>query len=267
MKILVTGGTGTLGQLVVPRLRDAGHSVRVLSRQSHTATEGIEYLSGDLITGEGIESAVSGAEIMVHLAGTRKGDEDKARHLVAAARRTGTPHLVYISVVGAERVPVTSPIDRAMFGYFESKLAAERIVADSGLPWTTLRATQFHQSMLALVQQMIKLPVIPAPARWRFQPIDAGEVADRLVELAQGRPSGLVQDIAGPRIYELADLVRSYLRLRGKHRLILPVWTPGKAAHAVRAGANLAPDRAVGRRTWEDYLAGRMITPNNASRG
>jgi uncharacterized protein YbjT (DUF2867 family) len=265
VKILVTGGTGTLGRLVVPRLRDAGYEVRVLSRQSQAAAQGIEYLGGDLATGEGIEAAASGVEIIMHLAGTRKGDEDKARHLVAAASRRGTPHLVYISVVGAERVPVSSRIDRAMFGYFESKLATEQVVADSGLPWTTLRATQFYQSLLALVQQMIKLPVVPVPAGWRFQPIDAGEVADRLVELAQGKPSGLVQDIAGPHIYEMADLVRSYLRVRGKHRLILPVWTPGKAARAVRAGANLAPSRAVGRRTWEDFLAGRIITPNSAS--
>jgi uncharacterized protein YbjT (DUF2867 family) len=267
VKILVTGGTGTLGQLVVPRLRDVGHSVRVLTRQSHAADEGIEYVNGDLTTGRGIEAAISGTEIIVHLAGTRKGDDDKARHLVAAALRTGTPHLVYISVVGAERVPVSGPIDRAMFGYFESKLATERVVADSGLPWTTLRATQFHQSMLALVQQMIKLPVVPVPADWRFQPVDAAEVADRLVDLALGPPSGLVPDIAGPRGYEMAELVRSYLRVHGKHRLILPVWTPGKAARAVRAGANLAPNRAVGRRTWEDFLAGRIITPGSASRG
>jgi uncharacterized protein YbjT (DUF2867 family) len=264
VKILVTGGTGTLGRLVVPRLRDAGQSVRVLSRQSHAGAQGIESVIGDLATGEGIESAVSGAEIIVHLAGTRNGDEDKARHLVAAATRTGTPHLVYISVVGAERVPVSSPLDRAMFGYFESKLAAERVVANSGLPWTTLRATQFHESLLKLVQQLAKLPVIPVPAGWKFQPVDAAEVAARLVELALGVPSGLVQDIAGPHVDEMAELMRSYLRIRGKHRLILPVWTPGKAARVVRAGANLAPGRAVGR-TWEDFLAGRMITPDSTS--
>ena len=99
--------------------------------------------------------------------------------------------MVFISVVGADRIPVTSWIDRAMFGYFTSKLTAERIVADSGLPWTTLRATQFHESLLALVQKMAKLPVIPVPAGWSFQPIGAGEVADRLVELALGTPSAL----------------------------------------------------------------------------
>ncbi|MFH7813401.1 SDR family oxidoreductase, partial [Acetobacter lovaniensis] len=79
---------------------------------------------------------MQGAEIVVHCAGSRKGDEDKARHLIQAASRAGTRHLVYISVVGADRIPMTSGIDRAMFGYFGSKLAAERIVADSGLPWT-----------------------------------------------------------------------------------------------------------------------------------
>jgi uncharacterized protein YbjT (DUF2867 family) len=256
--ILVTGGTGTLGRLVVPRLRDDGCDVRVLSRRSREGGEGIEFVTGDLATGEGIEAAVEGTEIIVHCAGSTKGDEDKARHLVRAASRAGARHLVYISVVGADRIPVVSGIDRAMFGYFAAKLAAEKVIADSGLPWTTLRATQFHDLTLLTVRQLARLPVIPAPAGWRFQPVDPGEVAARLVELALGRPAGLVPDIAGPRAYELADLVRSYLGARGKHRPILPVRLPGRAARAFRAGANLAPDRAVGRRTWEDFLADEL---------
>src|SRR5260221_14029824 len=132
--ILVTGGTGTLGRLVVPRLRDAGCKVQVLSRRSREAGEGIEFVTGDLATGEGIEAAVEGAEIIVHCAGSRKGDEEKALNLVRAASRAGERHLghlVYISVVGADRIPVVSGIDRAMFGYFASKLAAERVVAGS----------------------------------------------------------------------------------------------------------------------------------------
>jgi uncharacterized protein YbjT (DUF2867 family) len=265
----VTGGTGTLGRLVVPRLRDAGCKVRVLSRHSHNAEEGIEieYVIGDLATGEGIEAAVDGAELIVHLAGSNKGDEDKARHLVPAASRTGARHLVYISVVGADRIPVVSGVDRAMFGYFASKLAAERVIAGSGLPWTTLRATQFHDLMLTTARQMARLPVVPVPSGFRFQPIDAGEVADRLVELALGTPAGLVPDIAGPKVYGMADLVRGYLRARRKHRLLVPVRLPGKAARAYRAGANLAPERAVGRRTWEEFLADRVSSSSdNGSR-
>ena len=257
--ILVTGGTGTLGRLVVRRLRDAGANVRVLSRRSHKSGDGIEFMTGDLATGEGLEAAVNGVEIIVHCAGSAKGDEDKTRNLVQAASRAGAPHLVYISVVGAERIPVVSGVDRAMFGYFASKRAAEKVVEDSGLPWTTLRATQFHDAMLLMARQMAKLPVIPVPADFRFQPVDAREVAARLVELSLGKPSGLVPDMGGPRVYGVAELIRGYLRaVKRRRRLILPVRLPGKGAHAYRAGANLAPERAVGHRTWEEFLAERV---------
>ena len=105
---------------------------------------------------------------------------------------------------------------------------------------------------------MAKLPVVPVPAGFRFQPVDTDEVADRLVELALGAPAGLVPDLAGPRVYAMAELVRGYLQARRKHRPIVPVRLPGKAARAFRAGANLAPDRAVGRRTWEEFLAEQL---------
>jgi uncharacterized protein YbjT (DUF2867 family) len=262
--ILVTGGTGRLGRHVVPRLQEAGGKVRVLSRRAREAGDGIEYMTGDLATGEGTEAAADGAEIIVHLAGTAKGDQDKARHLAQAAARAGARHLVYISVVGADRVPVVSAADRAMFGYFAAKLAAEHAVAGSGLPWTTLRATQFHDAMLTTARQMAKLPVIPVPAGVRFQPVDTDEVAARLVELALGAPAGLVPDLAGPRVYPMAGLLRAYLRARGKHRLMVPVRLPGGAARALRAGANLAPDRAVGRRTWEDFLADELSSPSGS---
>jgi uncharacterized protein YbjT (DUF2867 family) len=264
--ILVTGGTGTLGRLVVPRLRDAGCHVRVLSRRSHEAGDGIEFMIGDLATGEGLEAAVEGIGTVVHCAGSAKGDQDKARNLVRAASRAGAQHLVYISVVGADRIPVVSGVDRAMFGYFAAKRAAENVVADSGLPWTTLRATQFHDLILTLARQLAKLPVMPVPAGVRYQPVDAGEVAARLVELSLGKPSGLVPDIGGPRVYELTELLRSYLRASHRHRLLMPVRLPGKAARAVRAGANLAPEQAVGHRTWEDFLAVSHLSDRSAGR-
>ncbi len=257
--ILVTGGTGTLGRLVVRRLQDAGCNVRVLSRRSHKSGDGIEFMIGDLATGEGLEAAANGVETIVHCAGSAKGDEDKTRNLVRAASRVGAPHLVYISVVGADRIPVVSGVDRAMFGYFASKRAAEKVVEDSGLPWTTLRATQFHDLILTVAQQLAKLPVCPVPAGFRFQPVEADEVAARLVELSLGEPSGLVAEMGGPRVYGAAELLRSYLRAtKRRRRPILPIWVPGKAARAFRAGANLAPEQAVGRRTWEEFLADRV---------
>ena len=256
--ILVTGGTGTLGRALLPRLRG---DVRVLSRQARE-----DCVQGDLKTGEGIDAAVAGADVIVHCAGTGKGDEHTTATLVEAAQRAGSPHIVYISVVGADRIPVVSRTDRAMFGYFASKRAAERVIAESGLPWTTLRATQFHDLAFSAVSAMAKLPVIPVPRGVRLQPVDTGEVAARLAELAAGPPAGLVEDIAGPRVYGMDELLRSYLQAVGKRRLLVGMPLPGGAARAFRAGANLAPERSVGMRTWEQYLADRVASVNAPQR-
>lgn len=251
--ILVTGGTGTIGHLVVSRLQDAGWSVRVLSRSSHRgAADGVEYVTGDLLQDEGIEAAVDGLEIIVHLAGGQgaKGDEEATRNLVRVASRVGVGHLVYISVVGADRIPL---------GYFRNKLAGEHAVVDSGVPFTTLRVAQVHDLVLTVVQKMAKLPVIPVAGGLRFQPVDADEVAARLVELTLDTPAGRVRDLAGPAVYEMADLIRGYLQAHGKHRLLMPLRMPGKAGRAYRAGENLSPEGAdAGKRTWEDFLAERV---------
>ncbi|MFI9100783.1 SDR family oxidoreductase [Streptomyces fildesensis] len=248
--ILVTGGTGTLGGHVVPLLRAAGREVRVLSRQHRESVEGVAYVSGDLLKGEGIEAAVDGVDVILHLVGGPKGDDEATRNLMRAASRAGVRHVVYISVIGTDKMPL---------GWFQAKLGAERAVAESGIPWTTLRAAQFHELVLTVVEKMGKLPVIPVPGGLRFQPVDSREVAARLVELTLGEPAGLVPDLAGPKVYGMADLSRGYLQARGKHRLMMPVRMPGKAGRAYRAAENLSLDgAAVGERTWEDFLAERV---------
>ncbi|MGW4891221.1 SDR family oxidoreductase [Kitasatospora sp. NPDC004240] len=247
--ILVTGGTGTLGRHVVPLLTEAGHHVRVLSRHPHEAADGVAYVAGDLVRGEGVDAAVAGADIVLHLAGGPKGDDVATAHLVRAAQRARVRHLVHISVIGVDRVPLA---------WFRMKLAAEEAVTGSGLPWTVLRAAQFHDLALTVVDKMTKLPVVPAPGGLRWQPVDARDVAARLVELTLDEPAGLVPDLAGPAVYDLGDLARSYLRARGKRRPLLPVRMPGKVGRAYRAGDNLTlrgADR--GHRTWEEFLAER----------
>ena len=256
--ILVTGGTGTLGRHVVRRLSEAGHDVRVLTRQAGKQEHGIRFITGDLLAGADVGAAVNGVGTIIHCAGSNKGDEVATQNLVQAAAGTGRPHLVYISVVGAERMPVTGRIDRIMFSYFDMKREAEQVVAGSGLPWTTIRATQFHDLIFMVVEMMAKLPIIPVPSGVAFQPVDTGEVAERLVELALGQPSGLVADIAGPRIFSMAELIRGYLERTHRRRLLLPLRLPGKAARALRAGANLAPEQATGTRTWEEFLADQL---------
>jgi uncharacterized protein YbjT (DUF2867 family) len=244
--ILITGGTGTLGKLVTARLAAAGYDLRLLSRGRHEPPTGIEHVTVDLLAGRGVASAMVGIDTIVHLAGGPKNDGLVTRNLMQAAQRAGVRHIVAISAIGADRMPL---------GYFRAKREAEQAIAGSGIPSTTVRAAQFHELCLALVQKISALPVIPAPSGMRFQPIAADEVADRLVELASAQPAGLVADLPGPEVQELGDLVRIFLKIRGKHRWLLPVRMPGKAGRAYRAGDNLSRQRVVtGTRTWEQFL-------------
>ncbi|MFE5585726.1 SDR family oxidoreductase [Kitasatospora sp. NPDC056531] len=253
--VLVTGGTGTLGRQVVPLLRAAGRPVRVLSRRERAAEDGVAYVRGDLLgdpaeAGARLDEALAGVDTVLHLAGGPKGDDEATRRLVAAARRAGVRHLVYISVIGADKVPL---------GYFRAKLGAEEAVAGSGLPYTVLRAAQFHDLAFSVVGKMAKLPLVPAPGGVRWQPVDVREVAARLVELALDAPAGAVPDLAGPRVYGMGELTRGYLAAQGRSRKQLPVRVPGKVGRAYRAGANLTLAGAErGRRTWEEFLSERL---------
>jgi uncharacterized protein YbjT (DUF2867 family) len=220
----------------------------------------MQFFVGDLVTGAGVDEAVQGVETIIHCAGNFKSDAVMTRNLVQAARKAGAPHLVFISVVGTDRIPVVG-LGRLAFAYFAAKREAEEVVANSGLPWTTLRATQFYDLFLIVGKAVAKLPLAPFAAGFRFQPVDSDEVAARLTALAQGEPAGVVPDLGGPRVYPMSDLVRSYLRAVRRRRLLLPLWIPGKTARVVRAGGNLVapalPAVPTGTGTWEEFLAAR----------
>ena len=240
--ILVTGGTGTLGRLVTERLRSDGHEVRVLSR--HTQPYAVDLRKG----GAGLEAAVAGVDTIVHCATTQTGgDEKAAENLVAAARRAGVGHLVYISIVGVDRVP---------YPYYRTKFAVEKLIEESGLGWTVLRATQFHDLLVMVFKALAKLPVLLLPARVSDQPIEVAEVAARLAELAAGAPAGRVEDMGGPEIRTFESLARAYLKATGRRRAVVnvPLW--GRAYREFRSGGHLAPEHAVGKGTFEEYLAG-----------
>ncbi|MGW0291954.1 SDR family oxidoreductase [Streptomyces tuirus] len=241
--ILVTGGTGTLGRLLTERLRADGHEVRVLSRHS-------QPYAVDLREGTGLAAAVTGVDTIVHCATSpRGGDELAARNLIEAARQAGVPHLVYISIVGVDRVP---------FGYYRTKLAVERMIEESGLGWSVLRTTQFHDLVLRILRGSAKLPVMLLPAGVADQPIEAAEVAVRLAEIATGEPTGRVPDMGGPEIRTFPELAQAYLRASGRRRPLLNVRLVGTTYQRFRAGGHLAPKRAVGKVTFEQFLASRF---------
>src|SRR5215831_18613913 len=154
-QILVTGGAGHLGRLVVKHLSQAGYRVRGMSRRANPGEQwpGAEWKQADLVTGAGLPRAVQGMDVVVHLAG--KGnwqvDFEGTRRLVNAARQVGVSHLVFISVVGIDRVPWAGG---------KAKLASEDLISHSGIPWSILRATQFDYGIDLLLQILTKLPLV-----------------------------------------------------------------------------------------------------------
>ncbi|MFJ3577831.1 SDR family oxidoreductase [Streptomyces rubiginosohelvolus] len=246
--ILVTGATGTLGRQVAERLRTEGADVRGLSRRSPS-------YAVDLRDGQGLDAAVEGADVIVHCASTPRGGDDRAAgFLINAAKRAGTPHLVYISIVGVDRLPL---------GYYTVKHRVERMIEDSGLGATILRTTQFHDLALRILSGAARLPVLPVPAGVSLQPVDSGEVADRLTALALAGPprSGRVPDLGGPEVRTLTDLAGAYLRATGRRRRVVPVRLAGRAYAGYRRGDHLAPEHAGGTVTFEEFLDRRHRHP------
>ncbi|THA24397.1 NAD-dependent epimerase/dehydratase family protein [Streptomyces sp. RKND-216] len=249
--ILVTGGTGRLGRPLVTRLLADEAPVRVMSRRPRPAGDDrpYEWAQADLGRDAGVDAAVRGAGTIVHCA-TGARDVELTRRLMRAVRAAGAegeaPHVVLISIVGIDDVP---------FPYYRSKLASEGLVVSSGLPWTLLRATQFHDLIATLVTAQRRLPAVLAPRGFRFQPVAASDVAVRLAELAQAKPAGRVPDMGGPQARPLRELAETVMLAGGWERRVVEPALPGRAARAVAAGALLTPaDRAVGTLTFEQHL-------------
>ncbi|WP_430646584.1 SDR family oxidoreductase [Agromyces sp. GXS1127] len=238
--VLVTGGTGTLGRAVVRRLRDRGDDVRVLSRSGAPGT-----LRGDLETGEGLRAALDGVVAVLHLATTSRDDTEITRRLVDAAEHEGRPRILYSSIVGIDRIPLA---------YYGGKRASERIIAESRLRWTTLRATQFHDLVATLFRAQRFSPVVFAPA-FSFQPISVDDVATRLIELLDDDVLGIAPDIGGPEVRTARDLARAWLAARGSRRPTVAFRLPGSRFEAFASGANLVPGEPYGRIGFEEHLA------------
>jgi len=252
-QILVTGGAGRLGRLVVKHLSAAGYPVRGMSRRAEPGEDwpGAEWKQADLETGTGLTEAVRGMDVVVHAAtgGNRHTwqiDVEGTRRLLDAAREAGVSHVVYISIVGIDKVP---------YAVGKAKLACEDLIQQSGLPWSILRATQFYYGIDVLLHMLTKLPLVALlPADLLLQPVAEEEVARRLVEIAQAGPSGRLPDMGGPKVYTSGELARIWFRQRGRHRAIIPLRLPGKTASGMRQGGNTCPQQATGIVNWETWL-------------
>jgi uncharacterized protein YbjT (DUF2867 family) len=248
MRILVTGGSGVLGSQVVERLRAAGQRPIVLSRRASSAPD---WVRGDIATGEGLPEALAGVEVVVHAASAAaeftkiKGtDIEGTRRLVEAAETAGVKHLVYISIVGIDRIP---------YVYYKAKVAAEELVKAGAVPWTIQRATQFPE-LLDRVLRASRGPFVFVPGSISFQPVDSVEVAERLAQLATSAPAGKLEDFGGPEVLTTRELAQTWLAHRGMRKRIVSFPIPGKVGRAFRAGYHLCPEHRQGRGTWVDWI-------------
>jgi uncharacterized protein YbjT (DUF2867 family) len=238
MTILLTGGTGRLGRHVAAALRSRSLHHRILSR-----SPGDGRIVGDLSTGEGLTAALDGVETVLHLATSRSKDIGQTTRLLDAMAGSRA-HLIFVSIVGVDRIP---------YGYYRDKLASEQAIAASGVPFTILRATQFHGFVNEVLEAQRKLPVtfaLPVSA----QTIHMPEVAERLVELVQAGPSGRVADLGGPEQLTVKQYARQWQAARGIRR---PIWTlhlPGATMRAFREGRHMPGLPGAGRVTYREYL-------------
>ena len=249
-RILVTGGTGDLGGQVVDRLQKANHTVRIMSRKPKPALASLAWAQVDILTGQGLEQAVAGVDVIINcMSDPRKNthavDVDGTRRLLEKARAAKVAHFLHISIVGIERIPLP---------YYREKVAAESVVKAGGIPWSILRATQFHSFIDHLLASFPTiLGVMPLPDDFKFQTIDVGEVAEHLLKYLE-KPSGLLPDVGGPEVLTANEMAHSWLAARGSKRLILPLPLPGKVADGLRHGYNTCPDQRIGKITWTEWL-------------
>lgn len=256
-RVLLTGGTGMLGRKLRSRLLAAGYTVRVMSRRAPQTGEDtdVEWAQASLESGAGLAEAVAGANVVLHAASSpikRQADVDGTARLLDHARAAGVDHFVYISIVG---------IDQIGFSYYQNKLAAERLIEASDLPWSILRATQFHYLIDKLLHTLTRLPVALVPTDWQFQSISTAEVADQLLAAVQRGPTGRLPDVGGPEVLRLDEMARRWMAAQAMRRPIIYLPVPGKLSAGFRRGLNTTPQNRAGKMTWAEWLAAHYADP------
>jgi uncharacterized protein YbjT (DUF2867 family) len=243
MRIAVAGGTGVVGRYVVEAARAAGHATVVISRSAGV----------DLVTGTGLADALKGADAVIDVSNTTSLSPSKAAqffstatsHLLAAEADAGVRHHVALSIVGIDRVPT---------GYYAGKLRQEELIEAGPVPWTVLRATQFHEFPAQLLDR-IKGPVVPVPAG-PAATVAAREVAAQLLTLAVGPAVGQAPELAGPEVHGLPALVRELMPVAGRRGVVVPVRLPGRTGRLTARGALLPTGPGPrGQQTFAEWLA------------
>jgi len=244
MRIAIVGGTGTLGRRVAEELRSRGHDARVISRKA-------PQYRVDLTTGEGLDAALAGCDAVVDASNDSSSRAaqtlvEGSRRLLAAEAAAGVRHHVCVSVVGCERVPL---------GYFRVKAEQERAAERGAVPWSIVRATQFHEIVATSLAAAGRWGILPLP-RGLVQPIASAEVARAVAAIAEGEAQRRRVDVAGPERVDLRALARAWRAGTGRRTLLIPIPLPGKVGRALRGGALTCERPEVrGAVTFGEWLA------------
>jgi uncharacterized protein YbjT (DUF2867 family) len=210
MKLTVIGATGLIGSKVVDLLKGDGHDVVAASRTS----------GADVLTGEGLADALTGAEVLVDLTNSPSFEDDpvmdfftrSSANLVAAAKQSGVGHYVALSIVGVDGLPRS--------GYMRAKVVQEKTIAESGLPYSIVRATQFREFAAGIVGSLDTGDDVRVPDAL-IQPIAADDVAAEVARVAVAAPLNGVVNIGGPEKISFADLARSVLAKQGTDKPVV----------------------------------------------
>ncbi|MBB6098567.1 uncharacterized protein YbjT (DUF2867 family) [Deinobacterium chartae] len=256
MRVLVTGGRGRLGSNVVRHLQQHGVTVRVMSRSPRPqGSDRLEWVQLDLNGPGSLEAALAGVDTVVHAAtdGRPAFEEASTARLLEASRQAGVKHFVYVSIVGAARVPG--------FGLYEAKARTEARVAGSALPHLIFRATQFHPFLTTLLETLNRLPWLLLPRDLRFQPCDPDEAAQALVRCVLEGRSG-THDFAGPEVLPLTKIAAMWLDARGQRKRIVQLPLPLRAVRAVALGALTDPLAERGQTGYAQWLRTSKAQPS-----
>ena len=234
MDIAIVGATGTVGAEAARVLRERGHLVRVLARHAP------EYRV-DLATGAGLAPALRGAEVVIDASqGGRRVLVEGTARLLRAERDAGVRHHVGVSIVG---------IDRVGGPYYKLKLAQEAAIREGAVPWSIVRATQFHTLVAQAFAKTARLGVLPAFGA-PLQPVDPAEVGRALADTAESEPSFAITQFAGPEVVDARELARRWRAATGSHAV--PVRLP--APRSLREGGLTNPGAWRGTNTFEEWL-------------
>lgn len=250
MKILVTGGTGVLGSSFAALAKENGYEVVLASRNKPSSSQA-EWTYLNLETGEGLSTALSGVEVVFHAATSPAKNMEKVdvmgtSLLLEECIKNGVKHFVYPSIVGIDDIPMK---------YYRAKLSVEALITESGIPYSIMRVTQFHNLVDKLISILAKYPICIVPTNLKFQTVDVDEVSETFIQIVKNGPLGRVEDFGGPEILSLKEMYMSWKEQSKVNRLLIPLpYFPGKTFKAFQEGKNTNPLCAKGLHTWEHWI-------------